>query len=200
MKLKKIIISSIFILALMLSMISNVTAATFTGGSIVNNVMTRVPTSISYEDITRLETVASDATGKPAYVVNATKFNGSDTTWIVRMAFGNSTYEAAADYVLTLVPYSFDTVAGKVTSLPFKDIQEGTELYGKNWYYFGLFDKVTHNICGYAIAERIKRWPRWDDLTFNGITHRNVGYTGSYTEPCSSMFLVEHIEKKEEVG
>ena len=196
MKMKKFLISVLLIGAMLVSMLSSVNAANYTGGYIVNNIMTKSPTYISYEDIARLAEVATEATGKQATIVNATRFNGSDTTWIVRLAYGDSAYENAGDYVLTVFPYSWDTVAGQVVSLPFKNKEEGTALYGSSWYYFGLFDDVTHNICGFAVAERIKRWPRWDELSFSGVTYRKIGYPGSYTEPCSYQFIEEHIMKK----
>ncbi len=193
MRFRKALLSAILVNTLVLGFSAN--AATFTGGNVVNNVITKVPTSITYEDLTRLESVATDATGKQAYIVNATKYNGSDSTWIVRLAFGNGTYENGADYVITLLPYSSDVNTQQVVSLPFKDIAEGTEIYGTSWFYFGLFDNDTHNICGYGLAERIKRWPRWDDLSFTGTSKRKNTYTGSYTEVCNSMFLADHIEK-----
>lgn len=193
MNLKKRLIG--FALAFTMVMTMSANAATFTGGNVIGNVITKVPTSISYEDLTRLESVATDATGKQAYIVNATKYNGNDNTWIVRLAFGNGTYENGADYVITLLPYSSDVISQQVLSLPFKDVAEGTELYGTSWFYFGLFDNETHNICGYGLAERIKRWPKWDDLSFTGTNKRKNTYTGSYTEACNSTFLADHIER-----
>ena len=65
-------------------------------------------------------------------------------------------------------------------------------MYGPSWYYFGLFDDVTHNICGFAIAERLRRWPAWDDMTFSGVTKRNIGYSGTYTENPRYSFIEEH--------
>ena len=173
MKVKKFLIVLSLSVTMVLLTVMSVNAATYTGGNIVGNVLTKTPTAISYADIARLAEVATEANGKQASIVNATRYNGSNTTWIVRLCYGN-TYENAADYVLTVIPYSWDTVQGKVVSLPFANIEEGKTMYGPSWYYFGLFDDVSHNICGFAIAERLRRWPAWDDMTFSGITKRNI--------------------------
>lgn len=191
MKVKKFLIVLSLSVTMVLLTVMSVNAATYTGGNIVGNVLTKTPTAISYADIARLAEVATEANGKQASIVNATRYNGSNTTWIVRLCYGN-TYENAADYVLTVIPYSWDTVQGKVVSLPFANIEEGKTMYGPSWYYFGLFDDVSHNICGFAIAERLRRWPAWDDMTFSGITKRNIGYSGTYSEQPRYSFIEEH--------
>lgn len=191
MKVKKFLIVLSLSITMVLLTVMSVNAATYTGGNIVGNVLTKTPTAISYADIARLAEVATEANGKQASIVNATRYNGSNTTWIVRLCYGN-TYENAADYVLTVIPYSWDTVQGKVVSLPFANIEEGKTMYGPSWYYFGLFDDVSHNICGFAIAERLRRWPAWDDMTFSGITKRNIGYSGTYSEQPRYSFIEEH--------
>ena len=191
MKVKKFLIVLSLSVTMVLLTVMSVNAATYTGGNIVGNVLTKTPTAISYADIARLAEVATEANGKQASIVNATRYNGSNTTWIVRLCYGN-TYENAADYVLTVIPYSWDTVQGKVVSLPFANIEEGKTMYGPSWYYFGLFDDVSHNICGFAIAERLRRWPAWDDMTFSGITKRNIGYSGTYSEKPRYSFIEEH--------
>lgn len=191
MRIKKFLVGLSLSITMVLLTVMSANAASFTGGSIVGNVLTKTPTAISYADIARLAEVATEANGKQASIVNATKYNGSNTTWIVRLCYGN-TYENAADYVLTVIPYSWDTVAGKVVSLPFANMEEGRAMYGPSWYYFGLFDDVTHNICGFAIAERLRRWPAWDDMTFSGVTKRNIGYSGTYNEHPRYSFIEEH--------
>lgn len=191
MRIKKFLIGLSLSMTMVLLTAMSANAATYTGGNVVGNVLTKTPTAISYADIARLAEVATETNGKQASIVNATKYNGSNTTWIVRLCYGN-TYENAADYVLTVIPYSWDTVAGKVVSLPFANLEEGKAMYGSSWYYFGLFDDVTHNICGFAIAERLRRWPAWDDMTFSGITKRNISYSGTYSENPRYSFIEEH--------
>lgn len=167
-------------------------AATYVDGPTVGTVVTKNPTSMSYKDLERLTVIASNVRGKQAKIVNATRYNGSNTTWIVRLFFAQGD-QCAADFVVNVLPYSWDTQRQVVTSLPFKDAEEGTAMYGPCWYYFGLFDDATHQSCGFALAERIKRWPGTYDLTFSGFTHRGVGYTGSYPTASEDDFMEKRI-------
>lgn len=195
MKAKKIIIGILLSVNLVIITISNSFAATFIGGNTVNNVLTKTPTYVTLDDIARLAEIATEVNGKQASIVNAVRYNNSNTTWIVRLCFGNS-YENAADYVLTVLPYSWDIGASKVVSLPFKSTEEGREIYGSSWYYFGLFDDVSHNICGFAIAERLRRWPAWADKTYSGTTKRGVEYSGIYTSDPSYSFIEDYVAAK----
>ena len=188
---KKKIISLFMVLTFILSLTISSNAAYFSDSS--NSITAnRVPTSISYEDFRRLEEVATEVSGRSATVVNATQYFGSNLTWAVRLAF-DSEGRDCADYIVTVVPYTEVLETKQVTSLPFKNVAEGTEMYGPNWYYFGLFDSDTHVICGYGIAERVKRWPAMTDLSFSGTTARGVNYNGSYPSNCTFGFIESHI-------
>lgn len=153
---------------------------------------TKTPTAISYRDINRLAEIATTVRGKQARVVNAIKYNGNATNWIVRLSFGDTGDQCAADFAITCYPYSRDPKTQMITSLPFVTVEEGTAIYGPCWYYFGLFDDVMHNSCGFAVCERIKRWPDWKDLSFSGKTNRGVLYTGSYAEGNDVAFIENH--------
>ena len=191
---KKRVISLVLALTFVFASVFASNAATSNQGATVGSITTKNPTAISYKDISRLAELATTVRGKQAKIVNATKYNGSNTTWIVRLNFGDGGDQCAADFVITCLPYSWDSVKLQPTSLPFGNVEEGTAMYGPCWYYFGLFDDVNHNSCGFAIAERIKRWPDWDDLTFSGVTYRGVGYSGSYLEANDQAFIEKHIQ------
>lgn len=141
----------------------------------------KTPVSIELKDFERLFDVAKDVQKCDVVMTNAQKIDS--TTWVVRLQYDRN-HDKTADYIITTIPYAWDNVNNKVTSLPFKDVDEGTEMYGPNWYYFGLFDKVDHNICGFGLAKRIKRWPSWEDLSFG---------TGTYAEPCSVDYYKNHL-------
>lgn len=168
-------------------------AATYVGSAQSGTIVTKTPTSISYSDLSRFTIIASKSTGKQAKILNATKVNGSNTTWAMRICYDK--YENAADYIVNVLPYSIDTSTGKVLSLPFSTVEEGTKLYGKSWFYFVVYDNVDKEICGYAIAERIRRFPNFNDNTFAGRTVRNIEYSGFYEEPSSYTFMEEHYGK-----
>lgn len=189
----KKIISLVLALTFVCATVITTNAATFSQGATVGSITTKNPTSISYKDVSRLAEVATNVRGKQARVVNATKYNGSNTTWIVRLNFGEGGDQCAADFVLNVYPYSWDSKTQSVTSLPFASLEDGAAKYGPCWYYFGLFDDATHQSCGFAVAERIKRWPNWTDNTFSGVTYRGIGYTGSYAEGCDNAFIEKHI-------
>ena len=195
MRLRKLFLGLLLTVSLVFTTISSSFAATYIGGNVVNNVLTKTPTNITLDDIARLTEIATEMTGKQASIVNAVRYNGSNTTWVVRLCFGNS-YENAADYVLTVLPYSWDLTQAKVVSLPFKTTEEGRNIYGPSWYYFGLFDDVSHNICGFAIAERLRRWPSWADKTYSGTTKRGVTYSGTYEKEPSYSFIEDYLMAK----
>ena len=165
---------------------------------------TKTPTAISYRDFKRLveptkdkdgkevPSVVEKVRGKKASIVNAVRYNGSNTTWIVRLSFGEAGDQCAADFVVTCYPYSRDPKTQTITSLPFTTVKEGTAIYGPCWYYFGLFDDIMHDSCGFAVCERIKRWPDWKDLSFSGSTKRGVYYSGSYAEGNDTAFIENH--------
>lgn len=189
---KKRIVSLVLALTFVFASVFTANAATFSQGTTYGTITTKNPTSMSYKDVGRLAEIASSVRGKTARVVNATRYNGSNNTWIARLQFDGAD-QCAADFVLTTFPYSWDSATETVTSLPFKNVEEGTAMYGPCWYYFGLFDDATHQSCGFALAERIKRWPSWTDMTFSGQTSRGVHYTGAYTAPSDNAFIEAHI-------
>lgn len=179
-------------LAMMISFAFGANAAIYVGGNTNGAVMTKTPTAIAYGDLARFTIVASKAMGKEAKILNATRVNGSNTTWAMRICYDN--YENAADYIVSVLPYSIDVSTGKVLSLPFNTVEEGTKLYGKSWFYFVLYGNEDKSICGYAVAERIRRFPKFSDNTFSGKTKRNIEYSGIYEEPTSYTFMEEHLK------
>ena len=190
MKIRKLVGLTILIASILTS---TANAAIYVGGNEVGGVMTKTPTGISYNDLARFTIIASNATGKKAKILNATKVNGSNTTWAMRICYDN--YENAADYIVSVLPYSIDVNTGKVLSLPFNTLEDGTKLYGKSWYYFVLYGNEDKSICGYAVAERSRRFPKKKDLTFSGKTKRNIEYSGTYPEPMSDTFIADHLGK-----
>lgn len=165
------------LLMALLMMSSTCFAATYTkiGDS-------KTPVTIELKDFDRLLEVAKEVQNCNVIMTNAQKIN--DNTWAVRLQYDRSA-DVTADYIVSTIPYTWNNDLRKVTSLPFKDIKEGTETYGPNWYYFGVFDAVDHEICGFGLAQRVKRWPSWDDLSFG---------TGYYSEPCSVNFYSNHLK------
>lgn len=188
----KKIVSLILSLTFVLSQVVSVCAATYVGGAANGVIMSKTPTAISLNDLKRFTTIASNSTGKQAKILNATRVNGSNTTWAMRICYDN--YENAADYIVSVLPYSIDVSTGKVLSLPFNTVEEGTKLYGKSWFYFVLYGNEDKSICGYAVAERIRRFPKFSDNTFSGKTKRNIEYSGIYEEPTSYTFMEEHLK------
>ena len=168
----------------------------FAGTSVVtmeNGLKKRTPVSISYKDLKRITGVAQEVNGVEAVIVNAQPYNGDQTTWAIRMVLGEHTN----DYIVTCVPYVNDN--GSIKSLPFGSIDEGTAMFSPNWYYVACYDDTDHNIMGYMIVSRIKRWSAWSDLTFNGSDRRNVNYAGTYTEPSSATFIEEKTGELENI-
>ena len=190
MKIRRLVGLTILIASILAS---TANAAIYVGGTTVNGIMTKTPTAISYNDLARFEIIASNSSGKKAKILNATKVNGSNTTWAMRICYDD--YENAADYIVNVLSYSIDVSSGKVLSLPFSSVEEGVKLYGKSWFYFVVYDNADKSICGYAIAERIRRYPSKKDNTFSGTTKRNIEYSGVYLEPMSDTFINEHLGK-----
>lgn len=183
---KKRIISLVLALSFVFASVMSANAASFS-----QNGAAKTPTAITYKDITRLQDLASSTRGKQAKIVNAVRYNGSNTTWVVRLNFGEAGDQCAADFVITTYPYGRNPKTQEINTLPFGNVEEGTAYFGPCWYFFGVFDDVTHNSCGFCVAERIKRWPDWKDLSFSGVTARGVGYTGSYPQTCDE-FVADH--------
>lgn len=192
----KKLLSLLLVSVFAVSSVINTSAATYVQGAQVGTIVTKTPTSIFYKDLVRFEEVATDTNGKQARIVNATRYNGSNTTWIVRLDVGTGEEKTSADYVLNVVPYSKDIVTNQITSVPANGkAADGVPIYGPSWYYFGVYDDTAqHNLCGFMLAERIHRFAAWKDLNFSGTNKRGISYTGSYTEESKVNFLESHIE------
>lgn len=191
----KKIISVLLIVMMITSSIMPVSAATYTTGAVVGTVVSKTPTNIFYKDLVRFEEVATNTYGKQSRIINATRYNGSATTWIVRLEVGTGEEKTTSDYVLNVAPYSKDMATNQIVSVPANGkIEEGVAIYGPSWFYFGVFDNTKHDLCGFMVAERIRRYSAWSDLRFNGTNKRGIAYTGSYTENSSSNFLESHME------
>ena len=188
-------IGLLFISIFTISSMVHTSAATYVQGAQVGTIVTKTPTNIFYKDLVRLEEVATDTNGKQARIVNATKYNGSNTTWIVRLEVGSGEEKTTADYVLNVVPYSRDVLSNQIVSVPANGkAADGVPMYGPSWYYFGVFDEESHNLCGFMLAERIRRFSAWKDLNFTGKNKRGIDYVGSYTEESQANFLETHME------
>lgn len=188
---------SILLIAMMVtSSIIPTSAAKYVTGATVGSVISKTPTNVYFKDLVRFEEVVTNTYGKQARVINATRYNGSATTWVVRLEVGSGEEKTTADYILNVAPYSRDLATNKIVSVPANgSVEEGVAIYGPSWFYFGIFDDESrHDICGFMVAERIRRYSAWSDLRFNGTNKRGITYTGSYTEPCSSNFLESHME------
>ena len=191
----KKILSLLFISIFTISSMVPSNAATYVQGAQVGTIVTKTPTNVFYKDLVRLEEVATDTNGKQARIVNATRYNGSNTTWVVRLEVGTGEDKTSADYVLNVVPYSKDVLTNQIVSVPANGkAADGVAIYGPSWYYFGVFDEGSHNLCGFMLAERIKRFSAWKDLSFTGKNKRGIDYVGSYTEESKVNFLESHIE------
>lgn len=226
----KKIISLMLVASFVCASVFSVNAASSTI-SISGGAKVKTPVSLSYVDFKRLvedqkgpngtvlgnvatkfkmDPTGKAKLGKQATVLNAVRYNGSATNWIIRIGFdagknesGEQIFNNVGDYAITVYPYARDPKTDEITTLPFRSDDEANayfakagDLYGTNrsWFFFGLFDEVDHNSCGFAVAERIKRWADWKDLSFSGTTGRGVHYAGSYTEGSSQNFLNEHIK------
>lgn len=195
---KKKIISLVLALTFVLSSVFSANAASY-----ITDGQKKIPTELTLKDLDRLSKVMSTVRGKTAYIVNAKRYNDNGTTWIVRMSFGEEGDQCAGDFVVNCYPYARDPKTQEINTLPFKTVEEGTKMFGPCWYFFGLFDDLHHNSCGFAVAERIKRWPSWRDYSFSkdemegqnsGRTYRGVVYSGSYTEEMDVNFVANHTK------
>lgn len=129
-----------------------------------------------------------------ASIINAKKLNQAGTEWVIRiydkyaekaLTEGTKDEELASypldqlqnyngDYYVSLRPYYWNNVKLEVENAPNKN---DNKTYGPSWFYCGLFDDDTHRITGYAVAQRIKRWPGMLDLDFTGKKWNSVSDT-----------------------
>ena len=186
----KILLATMLIFAV----ITSTYGATFIESANAGYSTTKTPTGFSYKDIIRLEEVATAANEKQVKVVNAVKYNANEAVWIARLKFGTDENAEYADFLLTTLPYTREIETNKVVSLPFKTVEEGCQLYGAKWYYFGILDDKEHNTCGFIVAQRIKRWSKPFDLEYTGKAKDGTIYQGTYTEDSNDEFLKLHTE------
>lgn len=170
-----------------------------------------------------------------ATIVNAKQLGNLE--WIVRFKFGEGDAEGRGavyeDYRITTLGYYADNTNPAdpkyymvypdgskelVTSFDRTLVKYGKDL-GPNTkgsaYYFGLFDDLgNHDICGFGVATRLKRWPEWNDLSYSyqsetiefpensgkywvrgefiGCADSNKFVRGFYDQPSSTNYLAEH--------
>lgn len=178
----KKLISLCLALCLVFGSIINTNAASY----IVSNGVFKTPSTVELKDFKRLLEVAREVQSCDVKITNAQQIDS--TTWAVRLQYDREK-DRTADYIVTTLAYGWDNNSRKVISLPFDNTKDGTGKYGPNWYYFGLFSSDDHEICGFGLAERIKRWPSWNDLTFSGTTFSGKTYNGTYAQLCSEHFV-----------
>ena len=165
---------------------------------------------ITVEDLARLELVLNrqtvgtapnqkqlgpvisyDANGNPAAkydakIINAVRLPGSDTEWVIRIDCEEDA-TIKGDYYVHAIPYECDN-EGQPINVPTATGENGkyTKKYGPAWFYCGLFDDAgAHNIIGFAVAQRITRWPQWGDLQYGQweLTVRNPKYNPNSENP-----------------
>jgi hypothetical protein len=113
-------------------------------------------------------------------IVNAKQLTSNE--WVIRV-YDEGTQMINGDYLVTARPYETDEL-GLPCNVPENTERYAAE-YGPAWFFCGLFgdgsgtvrvrrDDGTyenpksdnHQIIGFAIAQRITRWPAWEDLTY----------------------------------
>ena len=225
----KKLLSIVIALCLVLAM-SLTTFASKAGRKYTQNGIDYVETaSVTLADLKRLEDVINgnqalglsgvskdnldkqqDHTNSGAHIINAKALNSAGTEWAIRIQDGSEStgnkQNYNGDYYVSLRPYYWNNVTQEVVNAP---SGADTQSYGPSWFYCGLFEDGSHNITGFAVAQRIKRWSGWNDLSFAGrkwnpqrdvlgVTDGwNVEQTGDlvsgyYTEPSSDTFLADH--------
>ena len=154
-------------------------------------------------------------------IVNANRI--SATEWAIRLAFFDNSGKmvsnsATGDYYVSVPNTNFLAnngvtglgAAGKTNfqyvwkdgaaqGVPYRSNDNAADdsvYFGPAWAFVGVFgDDSEHNIGGFALAERIKRWPAWDDLTYTGVTEGVVKKTiaGMYPNPSAENFFELHV-------
>lgn len=178
---KKRLVAMCIALSLVLAMSINSFAAT----PAPNNTKTfKTVTWFGLADIERLVQVANEETvdgkklgkvetipsGSNVRIVNGKRL--SATEWVVRFASLENP-EVDGDYYVFVRPWQADPYTGKNNE---PSLAVDTKFYGPDWGYCGVFDWETEiengvpvrnkNLVCFLIAQRIKRWPLVDDLTF----------------------------------
>lgn len=148
----------------------------------------------------------------PAKIINAKRLDA--THFVIRMEFGERGKDdtICEDFFITPASYTRDEtdkadIQYYIGSDKVYTANEMVKLYGPSCFYFGVFDDNTHDICGFGIAERIKRWPEWSDLSYkpdefcfkdSNIFSRftsfanSIGDNFTYNEKSSQSFVEEH--------
>ena len=191
-KLLSIVIALCLVLAMSLTAFASKEGRRYTQGDV-----TYVDTaSIDLNDLQRLEDVVNNvAVGEwdkvqthkdsGAKIINAKKLNQAGTEWVIRLydkyaeqalkdgvkgdELGNYPTDQLqnynGDYYVSVRPYYWNNKKLMAENIP---SNADTQTYGPSWFFCGLFEDTTHKMTGYAVAQRIKRWPAMDDLSFSG--------------------------------
>ena len=193
----KRLVAALAAIALIATMSLNVFAATPTR---TNSKTRRTVATVTLNDLVRLQDVLNEnvvggkqlgkvesvPSGTEVRIINAKQLASNE--WVIRVdADGQQTFKG--DYYVFTREYVCNE-----EGLPFNvpTLATDTAKYGPAWFYCGLFDDTgSHDIIGYAIAQRIKRWPMWEDLAYttgsdaayldtvqtraDGTTFKNVG-------------------------
>ena len=204
-KLLSIVIALCLVLAMSLTAFASKEGRRYTQGDV-----TYVDTaSIDLNDLQRLEDAVNNVTvgqwdnvqshkDTGAKIINAKKLNQAGTEWVIRL-YDKYAEQALTpgvkdeelqnypldqlqnyngDYYVSLRPYYWNQKRLEVENAPSK---ADTATYGPSWFYCGVFDDASHRITGYAVAQRIKRWPGMLDLSFTGKKWNPTGDINGYT-------------------
>lgn len=195
---KKRLVAMCIALSLVLAMSINSFAATGTPGNV---------TWFGLADIERLVQVANEETvdgkklgkvttiptGSDVKIVNGKRLSAVE--WIVRFTSLENP-EVDGDYYVFLRQLQPDPYTGKNNE---PSLERDTKIYGPDWGYCGIFDWVQRvengvpvmkkELTGFLIAQRIKRWPLVEDLTFTvGSDIKKVKKLDAKGNPVKDMF------------
>lgn len=145
--------------------------------------------------------VGANSANRTINFINGKKL--SNTEWVIRVdSEVQETFKG--DYYVTVLPYQCDGEGNPINVPSQTSTVYGNGQFGPAWFYCGLFDEGNdHKICGYAVAQRITRWPAWEDLSYTTdslaikaaadknvkIPYGNRYISGSYDTLCSSTWL-----------
>lgn len=136
-------------------------------------------------------------------IVNAKQLASNE--WVIRI-YDQGTQMITGDYLVTARPYETDALG-----LPYDVPQENEHYnaqYGPAWFFCGLFGDGSgtirqrkddgsyevksdnHQIIGYAIAQRITRWPAWDDLHYGELPN---AHGNEYGQPEFTMLNKDYV-------
>ena len=216
----KRLVAALTAIALIATMSLNVFAGTPTR---TNSKTRRTIATLTLNDLVRLQDVLNEnvvggkqlgkvesvPSGTEVRIINAKQLASNE--WVIRVdADGQQTFKG--DYYVFTREYVCNE-----EGLPFNvpTLATDTAKYGPAWFYCGVFDDSgSHEIIGYAIAQRIKRWPMWEDLVYTtGSEHESLQpngtaqaaasrrgislpyIVGSYDGPSEKDWLANHLAK-----